>query len=304
MILLWIGGDFSVRYALRVAHAYRLSTFFIGFFILSAGALIPDIIIAITAGFKNAGALSAGDVIGANFSDLTLVLGLSMLLAGTMGISRKERTWFLSLLLVASSLMLANFICGEVTRLHGFILIAVFIAFCVWVWRHDKALLIVEQHEQEPQINETISLLLVTKLIISFSVVLIGSMIAVTFAINLSTCCNMSLETIGATLMSIGTSLPELAVSLNALKRKEYGLALGPTLGTVLGQGTLILGILAVISPQPINLVLLREAGIFMFIAFIMIAYAIFTERLNRSTGVVLVSLFCSYLAYHLVPLS
>ncbi len=308
ILLLWFGGDLSVRYAVSLARAYNISTFFIGFFILASGALIPDVMVAIISGFNNAGPLSAGEVIGANFSDITLVSGLSLFIAGSMGISKKERKWLLSLLGVASSLMFANFLCGEVTRLHGVGLICIFIFFCYWVWRHEASSIIVENNDLTKITTETtiekqaISLLLMTKLLASFALVLIGSMLSVAFAIRLSSFCSLSLETIGATLMGVGTSLPELAVSLNALKRREYGLALGPTLSTVFGQGTLILGLLAVISPNPINLTPLRDAAVFMFIAFFIIAYSIFTERLNRRTGIVLVSLFCAYLAYHLAP--
>ncbi len=301
--LLWLGGDLSVRYAVRVAQAYNISTFFIGFFMLAAGALIPDVMVAIISGLNGAGPLSAGEVIGANFCDITLVSGLSMFLAGTMNISAKERKWLLSMLLIAGSLMFTNFMFGEVTRIHGVILISIFIAFCCWVWRHENASLIVDTTEILPKDTQdkNISLLLITKLLASFSLVLIGSMLSVTFAIRLSTYCSLSLEIIGATLMGIGTSLPELAVSLSALKRKEYGLALGPTLSTVLGQGTLILGLLAVISPAPISLTPLRGAAGFMFVAFFIIAYSIFRERLSRRTGAVLMSLFCTYIAYHLI---
>lgn len=303
ILLLWLGGDLSVRYAVRVAQAYRISTFFIGFFMLAAGALIPDVMVAIISGLKGAGPLSAGEVIGANFCDITLVSGLSMFLAGSMNISKKDRKWLLSLLVIASSLMFMNFMFGEVTRTHGFILIGIFITFCTWVWRHEGASLLVDNAEIEEQKTKEVGvpLVLITKLLASFSLVLMGSMLSVTFAVSLSSCCSLSLETIGATLMGIGTSLPELAVSLNALKRKEYGLALGPTLSTVLGQGTLILGLLAVISPQPISLTPLRHAAVFMFIAFIIIAYSIFKERLTRRTGAVLMSLFCTYLVYHLI---
>lgn len=301
IMLLWIGGDFSVRYAVQVARAYRVSTFFIGFFMLAAGALIPDIMVAIISGIKGAGPLSAGEVIGANFCDITLVSGLSLFLAGSMSISARERRWLLTMLCLASGLMATNFMFGKVTRLHGILLIGIFAIFCWWVWRHEQVMGMVTDQPNPESTPSTISLIMITKLLGSFALVLIGSMLSVTFAVRLSTCCTLSLETIGATLMGIGTSLPELVVSLHALKRKEYGLALGPTLSTVLGQGTLILGLLAVISPEPIALEPLRSAAAFMFIAFSIIAYSIFKQQLNRAVGGVLISLFWAYLAYHLI---
>ena len=90
-------------------------------------------------------------------------------------------------------------------------------------------------------------------------------------------------------------------MGFHAYRRGQYSLALGPTIGTVFSQSTFILGTLAVLSRQPIDLGALQGAAVFMFVAFAIIAGSILLNRIGRSTGIALLSLFVMYILYHVV---
>src|SRR5271155_2495286 len=81
LIALWKSGDYVVRYAVEVATAFNVSTFFIGFIVLAVAADIPELAVAIISACKGVSEVSAGDIIGANFADVAMVIGIALLLA-------------------------------------------------------------------------------------------------------------------------------------------------------------------------------------------------------------------------------
>ncbi|NDD55448.1 hypothetical protein EBZ39_16560 [bacterium] len=156
------------------------------------------------------------------------------------------------------------------------------------------------QHERALATEPTWQLL--AKLGASLAFVMGASHLTVHCAVGLATALNASPETIGATILGVGTTLPELALCFGAIRRGDFGLAIGPTLGTVLGQTTLILGLLAVLSKKPVQLAGLQWACMFMFLAFGILACGLMRRRpMGRGTGAALVSLFFAYLAYQVV---
>ncbi len=132
--------------------------------------------------------------------------------------------------------------------------------------------------------------------------ILIASEFSVNCAIKLTSLLKFSLETVGATILAIGTSLPELTLAITAVKKKEYSLAIGNSLGSVLEQGTLLLGLLAFASDKPINIVPLRMLAPFMFLSFVILGFGILKrKKLTRIHGAIMVFVFVMFLVYQLI---
>lgn len=306
LLALWQGGDYVIKYSLEIASLYRVSTFFVGFVMLALAANLPELTVAVFSALKGASAVSAGDIVGANFSDIALVVGFTLLLSRSINIRRAESKGILRLVIAAAVVMGIVFWIGCLRWWHGIILISTYAIFLTWAWkhRHDQVVLdtfeIPQGERKECSLQEKIWLCI--KWLFAWGLVLAGSGGAVHYAVKLATFLSLPLETVGATLVAVGTSLPEISISLNAFRRGHYALALGPTIGTVLSQATLILGILTVLSDAPVNLTPLRVPALFMFVAFFVIAIAIIKDRMGRMTGVALISLFIIYLLYHAFP--
>lgn len=301
--LLWWTGDLVVRYALQVAHAFRVTTFFIGFIVLALAATIPELAVAITSALRGVSEVSAGDIIGANFIDVALVIGLTLLLAGKVLVGHRDSRKLVAMIGLSSFVLMVIFFIDVLTPAHGLVLIGIYLASTAWVWIRSRGEDLQDQEILEQDVLEDRYLNSkwgkVAKLFVSFGLVLFASGLTVHGAVELALGLKMPLETVGATLMALGTSLPELVLCMSALRRKQYSLALAPTLGTVLEQTTLILGTLAVLSDKPVKLAGLRGASMFMFLAFFIISYGLFRfSQVGRKTGVALVSLFFGYLAY------
>jgi len=306
LMLLWWSGDKSVHYSLEASHVFGVSSFFIGFVLLAVATGIPELSIAIVSSLNNAPALSAGDILGSNFTDIALVLGLPLVIAGTLHVKKREYGNLILMLLIIILVMSFVFLLGTLTRTHGVVLIAIY-AFCMWqLWRtrsvetmsKQKKVLAKEKAQQAVFFSSKFGILI--KLGVSLVFVGIASQLSVYSAQILAKVFALNLTTLGATVFAVGTSLPELSLSLNAIKRKDYSLAAGNSLGSVLEQGTFILGTLAFISPTPVDLKPIRSIAPFMFLAFAIVGYGfVRRKKLNRIEGILLLILYVAFLVYH-----
>jgi cation:H+ antiporter len=307
LLLLWKVSDLVVHYTVELAERFKISTFFLGFIILAMAANIPEISIAISSALNGVSEVSAGNVVGANFSDITLVIGLTLLLAGkAIVVNARDRYNLLIMLALTTISMIGVFATGYLTQLMGFCLMAIYALAITWLWRsgnahdvlHEEVAAVKEDVDAHPDKVLTSTLGLILKLACSFGLVIVTSELIVFSTDKISTMLQLSHELIGATLLGIGTSLPELALSMSALRRGHFDLALGPTLGTVFAQTTLILGLLGVCSMRPVQLANLTTAALFMFAAFTVIGIGLLRNRpISRGTGAVLLSLFFAFLA-------
>ncbi len=303
LVLLWWSGEKSVKYSERISGIYGLSTFFIGFVLMAVSTGLPELAITITSAIKDVGGLSAGTIIGSNFSDISLVLGIPALFIGTIKVIDSEYKNFSMMLLVTSLVMAAVFVLGTLTRIHGLILIFLYIGCLIFLWKSRYAKGVVEAIARRAKNGRQISIktkaTVMAKLILSMAGLLLASEISVRSAIELAKIFDYALESIGATIFAVGTSLPELSVSINAVRKKDYSLALGNALGSVLEQGTLILGILAILSKSPTNISNLRVIAPFMFTSFGVIGFGILRRRrINRLEGGAMILLYAVFIFY------
>lgn len=277
---------------------------------LAIAADIPELGIAISSALNGVSEVSVGDLIGANFTDVALVIGFTLLLSRQkIHIDIRDREKILRMLLITALVLVAVFAIGTLTRIHGLILIGIYAAAITWLWKRREAHDILHQEVDSIQhdVAATKDVVLtsvagmIIKLCASLGLVMVASSITVHYAMCIATDLCLPLETVGATILGVGTSLPELCLSLNALRRGQHALAIGPTLGTVLGQTTLILGILATLSHKPVQMSGLRGAALFMFAAFGIVCYGLTKDkRMGRGMGAALLALFVAYMVYQI----
>lgn len=307
LVCLWLAGDRVVRYAVELATALRVTKFFIGFIVLAIVAGIPELAVAFAAAFTGASQVAAGDVIGANFSDVTLVSGLVFILAGNFTFKNSDRMKLIRMLMITGGVMAFVFWLGSVGKLLGLTLVVFYGVALFFIWRrqeksdiwHEEVKAVTHDIAASKDVVLTSVVGIVVKLSLSVVVVLGCSWLTVQCAVALASCFGAQLETVGATICALGTSLPELAMGFSGLRRKEYELALAPTLGSILEHSTLVLGVLGLFSPNPVSFANLRGAGAFMFIGFAMMIVALkWARAFKRWHGVVLLALYVVYLAY------
>ncbi|HJM68497.1 MAG TPA: sodium:calcium antiporter [Candidatus Babeliales bacterium] len=305
--LLWWSGELTVKYAIETAHVFNLSMLFVGFIVISIATGIPELAIAITTLFRGVHSLSVGAILGSNFSDIALVLGIPAFFIQTIIIKKDEYKESVFMLGLSAAVMAFVFLWGELHWWSGIVLILVYFIALATIWHlchvpkaaHAYVHKDLKPEYKSHEVGVGHKVLVVGKLLASGGLVLFGSHLSVIASIELAKNLPWSIGTIGSTIMAIGTSLPELTIAFIAVRRKEYALAIGASFGSVLEQGTLILGILALFSRTPISISEFTHLAPFMFIAFAITGYGIIRrERINRKEGGALLALYVMFLVY------
>jgi len=308
LALLWMSGDLSVKYSVKSADRFNLTTLFVGFVLISVATGLPELSVIISSLFRDVPAISAGTILGSNVCDISLVLGLAILFGGNILVKPKEDTDSMLMLAVTTLAMAIVFLLGVLTRITGLILILIYFVSIWWLWKNStKKEIAKEEREQEEAVTNHDPFFrskwgVLLKLFGSVILILVASEIAVHFAIELTKMLRLSLETVGATIFAIGTSLPEIAVGLNAVKKREHALALGNSLGSVLEQGTLLLGLLAFSSGKPIDIRPLRTLAPFMFFSFAIVGFGVIKrKKIGKIEGLIMLAVFFVFMTYQLV---
>jgi cation:H+ antiporter len=314
LVGLWWSSDKSVEFSLQLSKLFGITTFFIGFVLMAIATGLPELSIAIASLWHKVPGMAAGDILGSNLIDISLVLGLPAVIFGTLNVRKEEKLPLMLMLIVTSFVMAFVFIVGILTPIYGVILIALYFATVWWLWK-TKAVKVVPQEEAVEELSgdgERIKrvalkakIFVAIKLLFSLLLVVLFSKLSVDSAITITRYFALSTYIIGATIFAVGTSLPELALSFHAVRKKEYALAFGNAFGSVLEQATLILGFLAIGTKKPLDIIVLRPIAPLMFIAYAVVAHSLLKktkvgrqEGLGRGEGIILLLLFLVHLVY------
>ncbi|VVB50810.1 Sodium/calcium exchanger MaX1 [uncultured archaeon] len=290
--------------SLVVDNAVNLSVFFgvnqlaTGMLLVAVSTSLPELAVSVTSSAANQGAIAAGNVFGSNIANILLILGVGAFLYGfSVG---KENLPDLALVLMLTTLISVDIlfhsqITGDALGFYeGFLLLllAIWYAFRML----SKKRLVGGGSERRISRHEGFtSFLLFFAGVIG---VIISSSLVVDSAVKLATVLGLSKSFIGATLIAVGTSLPELSVDLQAIRKKHYGLALGDAIGSNMANLTLVLGAAAVINPILVKLHVFIAALLFAVVANTMFFYiAVVKKQFGRREGTMMLALYIVYLA-------
>lgn len=286
-----LGGDLFVSGVVRLATALRVPPALVGSTVAAFATSAPELAIGVTAAIEGRPEISFGDVAGSNVVNLTLILGLGLLVTGL----RTDRAALRRDLLVsvaAPGLAAAALYDGTVSRADGLALLAVFAA---WLGlsaragrsaRPDAATASAQAapFAGTPLLGAGIALLVAAGALVVAAAPGIGAMLG------------LHPVMLGATLVALGTSLPELATLLASLRRGHGEVGLGAILGSCAFNGLLILGVTAVLHPirpaMPAALLPLAVAGL-----AALIAVPPRTGLLRRRRGALLLLIYLGFVA-------
>ncbi len=311
LIGLWLSGELVVRYSLQLAYIAGISTLFIGFFFVSVSTGLPELFVVFNATWLKTPALAVGDIMGSNFFDLAMGLGIPAFFIRAILIPKKELAQTIAMLISSALLILFIFAHQQFHFWHGIALISTYAAINLFSMklRSESNL----HEENMPHVKATLQKEFVLtsargtafKLFCSVILLLITSHFTVTYAIKLALTLGWPITLFGATFIALGTSLPELTLSLTAIKNKEYALALGNAFGSIWDQGALMLGLLIILNKQTINLSPIRHLLPFALTAFAIVGFAIVQKkRIGKTAGFLLIATYFTFILYEFVGLS
>ena len=285
-------SNIAIDAALVLAHKLKLNKTAVGFLLLSVSTSLPELVIALNSTLLKIEGLSIGNLIGANIADLTLVLGATILVTPT--IIRRREVVKLSRILLAVSLAPLILLLPAPGFLKGIALLAVFAAFFHKTMQGKP---IEEKPVEKTLFGDKNVFANAAIFLLSIAVIIVSSFLVAAISSKLAAQAGFSDAFIGATLVAIGTTLPELSVSIAALKKNEQALALGNIFGSAIVNLTLILGLIGLLGAYAISASTLVTLLVLMWLSCAIVWYFIDGSRkLGQREGITLILFFLVYL--------
>lgn len=303
ILLIW-SADRMVVGAAVIARNLGVTPMLIGLTVVGFATSAPEILVSATAAIRDASNLALGNAFGSNIANIGLVVGVAAIIQ-PLTVKSETLSRELPAMVAVSLIPVILLINLTLSRLDGVILLIAFLCFIYWVIKlgkrssgHDTI-----EAEYATEIPDGVTQqMAILWIIIGLVAVLVGANALVWGSLNIAREIGVSDLVIGVTVVAIGTSLPELAVSVVAARKGLHGLALGNIIGSNAINMLAVIGVAGVIRPATLDLaaVQLHLPVLLGFtVAFFFIAYnSDGTLRVGRLEGAALVVSFIIYQGY------
>ena len=276
----------------KLSGFLRLTVFATGFLFLALATSLPELFVAIDSALTGNPILGLGNIIGSNIVNFTLIAGIFILFSGGVDVKSKivKRDSFYVLLVMG--LMVLLIYDKNLSRIDGIILLGVFVLYIYKILRERK--------EFDKRIEPVSGLVMfnhVMLFLLGIGLVLLSAHFVVKFSVSLATGLGVSTLLIGLFLVSIGTSVPELVLSIKASMNHSKRLGLGNIIGSNVANSSLILGIMAIINPFSFDSVFfLVSILVMLFSGFLFMLFINTNDRLSRKEGLALLLIYIGFI--------
>jgi len=288
-IILAKSAQLIIKTLVKLEKILHLTDFSIGFLLMAVATTLPELLVGINAAIKNNTALALGNVLGSNIVNLTLILGVVIILSKKISTKTdliEKNTFYMFLISLLPLLLMLD---SKISRPEGLILILIFIFYIFRLTKHKL-----------PKINNHYKSTKKSFLIFIIGVFLLiaSSYFVVEYATKLAVDLFLPPILIGLFLVAIGTSLPELAFGIKASLKKHPKLSLGNLTGSVIVNSTLVLGTTALIHPITADFKLFLVASLFLILtSYLFFIFSKTDKKLTLKEGIVLILIYIAFLA-------
>ncbi len=303
------GADLFVDGAVKLAKHFKISAFIIGLTLVSIGTSLPELANAIIASLTNNSAIMLGNITGANIMNLCLNLGIISIF--TVIVINKDMLKREAIFLILGPALLFIFaINGEISALEGIILLLIYGIYIIelleirkklnlFVFTAETELKHIEQENilsEKPKENVYLNLLV---FIGSGFLVYLGAKYLIESASTIALSFNIPASMIGFFAIALGTTLPEMMVSVTAAKKKNSQILMGNVVGSNIINIFMILGIGAIIRPFAVQMTDMQF--ILPFLIFVTTLFVFFMYKnndLKRLEGIILLLLYILFVLF------
>ncbi|MBB5319868.1 calcium/sodium antiporter [Marinobacter oulmenensis] len=304
VLLVW-SADRFVEGAAATAKHLGMPTLLIGMVIIGFGTSAPELAVSAMAASDGNPGLALGNGYGSNITNIALIVGLTALIAPIAvhsQVIRKE----LPLLVVLTLIAGAQLLDGELSRLDGWVLLAVFAAVMGWsIYQgfRGKPDPLGGDAEAEVVAHPMPLKTAVIWLVIGLVLLIASSRMLVWGAVTIAQALGVSDLVIGLTIVAIGTSLPELASAIAAVKKNEHDLILGNILGSGIFNTLAVVGMAAAIKPLAVDPEVLYRDWTLMLgltLGLLLMGFGLtgWRRTISRLDGGLLVAVYLGYTGY------
>ena len=304
LILLVLGGRWLLDSSVQMSMKLHIPKIIVGLTVVSFATSAPELIVCVKAAISGYPDIAIGNVIGSNIGNIGLVLGTILLINGL----KVERNFYITdwpIKMFASLLLFVFiFIDGNLSRMEGGVFFTLFVLFLVYLVKTARRVNQSIDNQDEKELEETnwkwiqVFLFLVLG---GFSLWL-GSELLVKGAVDLASQLGVSERVIAVTVVSIGTSIPELASSVMASLKNENDISIGNILGSNIFNILNVLGVTALIHPiEKINTQIIEKDIYWMLgFAFLTLPLVLFPQRhyLKLREGILLLTAYVCFIYF------
>lgn len=293
-VLLIKGADYFVDGASELASKLGIPSMIIGLTIVAFGTSAPEAAVSVTSALTKSNAIAVSNIIGSNIFNLLAVIGLTSILykIDIDNVTLKED--FPLLILSSILLLIFMYTTNTITQLEGIALLIILAVYIYRLIKRSKS----EESDIEEKKNPLSPIKIFLYIILGIIGIVLGGNLVVENAKTIAISLGMSETLVGLTIVSIGTSLPELVTSITAALNKKPGIALGNAIGSCIFNILFILGLTNTISPIKTTNVMHIDTIIMIVLTIITFILAYDKEDFNRKDGIILVTLFIAYMIF------
>ena len=290
ILLMTLASDKAVEHSIVIASALGISPLMIGFTLVSIGTDLPEIVNSIVASALGHGDINAGDSIGSVLTQLTLVFGLLPFLSTSFKVNRREILATGSCLILALMLVSSIVEKGHISRINALFLIG---GWLIYLLITKEIVGRGASKASEPAVVMRSKGVHILVAVLGFIGVAVGAYAVVQSVITLSATLNVPEYIISFFLIGIGTSLPELAVDLTALRKKQYEIATGDIIGSCVVDASLSIGIGQVFFPQAVSSEIAEITTLFTIIASLAVIFTLAArKKIDKKAGAIFIAIY------------
>ncbi|MCD6432715.1 MAG: calcium/sodium antiporter [Sulfurimonas sp.] len=295
MAALIYGADFIIKESERIALHFKISHFVIGATLIAFGTSLPEMAASMMAAGQGKSDMAVANVVGSIIFNITLVLGVVFMISKTMHPKRnlfaQDSAWVI-VPLVLFFIMIQD---GEIGRIDGLLYLLLMVSYLVFLFTSSKK-------ELEGEIDEDLETekfnwgRAIPLLAIGFTLTIGGANFVIESGTNIARDFGISEWIIGLFLISLGTSLPELVVSLVAVKKGNAEMSIGNIIGSNVANFSMVLGAASLVNPLTIDLVATKFDMLIMVGASVTLLFILANKLYNRAGSIFLLIILALFI--------
>ena len=295
MAALIYGADFIIKESERIALHFNISHFVIGATLVAFGTSLPEMAASMMAAGQGKSDMAVANVVGSVIFNITMVLGIVFMIAKTMHPKRNlfalDSAWVL-VPLVLFFIMIQD---GVIGRVDGALYLLLMVSYLLFLFKSSK-------EDLEGEIDKDLSKekfnwsRTVPLLVVGFALTIGGAHFVVDSGTNIARDFGISEWIIGIFLISLGTSLPELVVSLVAVKKGNAEMSIGNIIGSNVANFSMVLGAASLVNPLTVDLIATKFDMLIMIAASLTLLFILANKLYNKAGGIFLLIILALFI--------
>lgn len=300
LVILSIAADMLIEAVIRLAKRLKISKLIISLTLVALGTSIPETVVSVMSAIRGSN-IAFSNVVGSNIANIALILGISLLI-NNITLDKKMKLEINKMVLVKLLLVVLCVVGGFwLNKISGIIMV-----FCLGIYVLNLYKISKEDEEIKEEVEESEELiakignllfknewvLIIVYIIAGLLGLIGGGELVVENATSIAKMLNINEGIIGATIVAVGTSLPELMTSISAVKKKHYDIVIGNIVGSNIINILLILGVSSVLINIKIGMFEMVSSAIMIGVGIVMYLFTRKKDTLNKIHGILFLIIY------------